>query len=180
MNDFVQIPNLGTVPISNDELGSGVGGIYKGSGSILASTFVALEYSLIFTDMSSSGDLFILSPSSSNAGRIGVGNLEDDCKFNISSIPNILTTLMLSPEFNNDGYPYEALVIDITDTDSSESVKAFSVKRSGDLMMSIGKRGTIHPASLADTAAQNNSIYFSTDAERLVYKDNGGVVNSLY
>lgn len=40
--------------------------------------------------------------------------------------------------------------------------------------------GVINPASLADSAAGNNSIYFSTDANKLVYKDSGGVVNNLY
>lgn len=40
--------------------------------------------------------------------------------------------------------------------------------------------GAFKPGSLADSAAQNNSIYYSTDAGRLVYKDGGGVVNNLY
>jgi hypothetical protein len=38
----------------------------------------------------------------------------------------------------------------------------------------------ITPASLADSAAQVNSIYYSTDQNKLVYKDAGGVVNDLY
>ncbi len=38
----------------------------------------------------------------------------------------------------------------------------------------------IKPASLADAAATNNSIYYSTDAAKLVYKDGAGVVNALY
>lgn len=37
-----------------------------------------------------------------------------------------------------------------------------------------------HPLSMADSAAAVNTIYYSTDAGKLVYKDAGGVVNALY
>lgn len=40
--------------------------------------------------------------------------------------------------------------------------------------------GAIIPASLADAAAPNGSLYYSTDAGKLVFKDSGGVVNNLY
>lgn len=40
--------------------------------------------------------------------------------------------------------------------------------------------GEVEPASLADASAANNSIYFSTTANKLVYKDSSGVVNNLY
>lgn len=40
--------------------------------------------------------------------------------------------------------------------------------------------GAVAPASLADSAAPNNAIYFSTTAGKLVYKDAGGSVNNLY
>lgn len=36
------------------------------------------------------------------------------------------------------------------------------------------------PASLADSVAPNNAIYYSTTASKLVYKDSGGTVNNLY
>lgn len=36
------------------------------------------------------------------------------------------------------------------------------------------------PLTLADGAAANNTIYFSSDLNVLVYKDGGGVVNKLY
>lgn len=36
------------------------------------------------------------------------------------------------------------------------------------------------PPILADVQAPNNSVYYSTDASSLVYKDAGGVVNPLY
>lgn len=40
--------------------------------------------------------------------------------------------------------------------------------------------GGVTPASMADSAAVNGTIYVSTDAGKLVYKDSGGVVNALY
>jgi hypothetical protein len=38
----------------------------------------------------------------------------------------------------------------------------------------------IKPASCADVGMPNNSIYFSTNVGKLVYKDAGGTVNVLY
>ena len=40
--------------------------------------------------------------------------------------------------------------------------------------------GFLLPISSADAAAPNNSVYYSTDASKLVYKDAGGSVNDLY
>lgn len=40
--------------------------------------------------------------------------------------------------------------------------------------------GSIEPAVLADADAVDNSIYYSTDQNKLVYKDNSSVVNDLY
>ena len=40
--------------------------------------------------------------------------------------------------------------------------------------------GTIKPAQLADASAPNESIYYSTTASKLVYKDPGGTVRNLY
>lgn len=36
------------------------------------------------------------------------------------------------------------------------------------------------PPMLADSKTPNNSIYFSTDAGKLVYKDSASVVHNLY
>ena len=44
----------------------------------------------------------------------------------------------------------------------------------------IDGSGFSTPVSSADAAAPNNSIYYSTDASKLVYKDSGGSVNNLY
>lgn len=40
--------------------------------------------------------------------------------------------------------------------------------------------GGFTPASLADGSATNGTIYYSTTASKLAYKDSGGVVNALY
>ena len=53
---------------------------------------------------------------------------------------------------------------------------AFSDLQAGNLTAS----GTITPGSLADAAAANGTIYYSTDQSKLVYKDSGGTVNVLY
>lgn len=50
---------------------------------------------------------------------------------------------------------------------------------SGSTMANIGLGG-ITPRSMADSAAGNGTIYYSTTASKLVFKDSGGVVNSLY
>jgi len=44
----------------------------------------------------------------------------------------------------------------------------------------ITSAGCFLPVSLADASAPNNSIYYSTTASKLVYKDSGGTVNNLY
>jgi len=40
--------------------------------------------------------------------------------------------------------------------------------------------GGFVPASMADADAENNTIYYSTTASKLVFKDSAGVVNNLY
>lgn len=44
----------------------------------------------------------------------------------------------------------------------------------------VREDNSIEPVSLADADAVNNSIYYSTDQSKLVYKDSAGVVNDLY
>jgi hypothetical protein len=44
----------------------------------------------------------------------------------------------------------------------------------------VGTDAGFAPPSLADTAAANNRIYFSTTANKLVFKDSAGVVHPLY
>lgn len=47
-------------------------------------------------------------------------------------------------------------------------------------IMTIDAKGGINPASMADSSANNNSIYYSTTQSKLVYKDSAGTVNNLY
>lgn len=50
----------------------------------------------------------------------------------------------------------------------------------GNTVPKISLAGGVTPASLADSAAANGTIYYSTTAGKLVYKDSSGVVNPLY
>ncbi len=50
----------------------------------------------------------------------------------------------------------------------------------GTVLSAVKSNGEIQPASMADSAATNNSIYYSTTASKLVYKDSAGTVNNLY
>lgn len=54
------------------------------------------------------------------------------------------------------------------------------VDSSDTVMAGVRKNGAFKPASMADSAAENDSVYYSTDASKLVYKDSGGTVNALY
>lgn len=47
-------------------------------------------------------------------------------------------------------------------------------------IINIKADGSLKPVSLADSSASNDSIYYSTTAGKLVYKDSSGTVNNLY
>ena len=51
---------------------------------------------------------------------------------------------------------------------------------SGTVLSRVRKDGSIQPASLSDSAATNNSLYYSTTQSKMCYKDSGGTVNNLY
>lgn len=51
---------------------------------------------------------------------------------------------------------------------------------SGTVLCSISASGAFQPISLADSSAPNNSIYYSSTANKLVYKNASGTVNNLY
>jgi len=50
----------------------------------------------------------------------------------------------------------------------------------GTLTGIVDKNGFIRLKTSTDAAAPNNSIYYSSDQSKAVYKDGGGVVNDLY
>ncbi len=60
---------------------------------------------------------------------------------------------------------------------TESTIKIFADK---DIGMKITGQGLIQPAFSTDGSAPNNSIYYSTDQSKLVYKDSGGSVNDLY
>ncbi len=51
---------------------------------------------------------------------------------------------------------------------------------SSTVLAAIKSNGAFSPASLADSSAANNTIYYSTTASKLVYKDGSGTINNLY
>jgi hypothetical protein len=51
---------------------------------------------------------------------------------------------------------------------------------SANVLAAVTSNGAFKPASLADASAAKGTVYYSTDASKLVYKDSGGVVNNLY
>lgn len=51
---------------------------------------------------------------------------------------------------------------------------------SGTALAAIAKNGAVKPPSLADAAAESNTLYYSTTASKLVYKDGSGSVNALH
>lgn len=64
---------------------------------------------------------------------------------------------------------------------ASHSVNGFELLDSSDTMMTaFTKNGGLLPASMADSAAVNGTVYYSTTASKLVYKDSGGTVHALY
>jgi hypothetical protein len=50
----------------------------------------------------------------------------------------------------------------------------------GSTLAAVLSNGAIQPASMADSSAANNTIYYSTTASKLVYKNSAGTVNNLY
>ncbi len=48
------------------------------------------------------------------------------------------------------------------------------------VLAAVAANGAFTPASLANSAAANGTLYYSTDAGKLVYKDSGGTVNNHY
>jgi hypothetical protein len=69
-------------------------------------------------------------------------------------------------------------------------VRAFSAGQTANLqewqdslgtpLAAVTKNGAFVPAHLADASAANDTVYYSTTAGKLVYKDSGGTVNNLY
>ena len=64
---------------------------------------------------------------------------------------------------------------------ASHTANLLEVQNSSSVVItSIDKNGGIVPASMTDATAANSTLYYSTTANKLVYKDSGGIVNALY
>lgn len=64
---------------------------------------------------------------------------------------------------------------------ATPTANPFEVQNSsGTPLSGFNATGAWEPPSMADSAAENNSVYFSTDASALAYKDSGGSVHALY
>jgi len=83
-----------------------------------------------------------------------------------AAISNAFYVKIVRTRNNLGAYPQE----DYFKTFTSSSVTDFTIR--GD--------GTVKPVEVADAAAPNNSLYYSTTQNKLVYKDSGGVVRDLW
>lgn len=54
------------------------------------------------------------------------------------------------------------------------------VRKINRLLSYFTTTGAFKPPSMADSAAEVNTVYYSTTASKLVYKDSGGTVRNLY
>lgn len=70
-------------------------------------------------------------------------------------------------------------IINFASSDANGNIVFTGVLKSGANTI-VDTDGYIKPISSDDVSAPNNSIYYSTDATKLVYKDSGGVVRDLY
>lgn len=72
------------------------------------------------------------------------------------------------------------VVAAISEGKTGQSVNIHEFKKNAVLLAAIDQNGGIVLASMADSSANNNTMYFSTDASKPVFKDSGGTVNNLY
>jgi hypothetical protein len=65
---------------------------------------------------------------------------------------------------------------------ASQSANAWQIEGSvsSTPLTFFDKLGAWSPASMADSSAPNNTVYYSTTASKLVFKDGSGTVNNLY
>lgn len=64
---------------------------------------------------------------------------------------------------------------------ASQTADLFQMQDSGGAVLSaFAASGAWLPASMTDAAAPNNSVYYSTTAGKLVFKNSAGTVNNLY
>lgn len=88
---------------------------------------------------------------------------------------NASTTKALATAYNASDVPLAAKMA------ATPTANAFEVRNSSNTVVTaFDATGAWEPPSMADSSAPNNSVYYSTTASKLVYKDSGGTVNNLY
>lgn len=71
-------------------------------------------------------------------------------------------------------------MVDFTTINSTLNQISQGISALNNTLNTLLPNGAYHPFSSSDAAAPTNSMYYSTDASKLVYKDSGGVVHALY
>lgn len=72
----------------------------------------------------------------------------------------------------------KGLVIQAAASQSANLIEAQS--SAGTVLSAVAKNGAFKIVSLANADAENSTLYYSTDAASLVWKDSGGTVHTLY
>jgi hypothetical protein len=102
--------------------------------------------------------------SEGNAGDFGFGDVSPQAKLHVTS--------------NTTGKPSGIFQAAAGETGTANNLIARD--GGGSVAWSITANGAMKVASLADSAAPNLSVYYSTTQSRLVFKDGSGTVNNLY
>jgi len=127
-------------------------------------------------------------------GRDRGGRSYKPIYFNEKYVPSVGTRVYI--ERHGIGWRIKGLIITRDDL-SGMGLGDRKIEADGDLILQAGNDinvhgnfclgglqirddGTLKPVSIDDVSAPNNSIYYSTTQNKLVYKDNNGIVNTLY
>lgn len=131
--------------------------------TVYAKTGETLDGARPKTFYNAEGSLILISDGVSGWKTFSTPNVEYDA-------PVLLYDYDAYDRFGDYRVPVAGDGITLTD-DDPDLVIATTIIRADD---------TIAPVSLADASAANNSLYYSTDQSKLVYKDLSGTVHSLY
>lgn len=113
-------------------------------------------------------------------GRVGFGTATPGAPLEIHTLAGINAELWLVQETDT---TIKFKAQDAQTRITSTNPILFDSDDSGTNIMTLnssGFGGVFQPVTRADAAAPNNSVYFSSDSTKLVYKDSGGVVHALY
>ena len=117
------------------------------------------------------------------SGNVAVGYNAGSRQADGSALPSATNSIYIGSESKGfDSFDYNSIVIgaNAVGEGANTTVIGTSSTTQTKLFGRLIPTGEVEPASLADASAANNSIYFSTTANKLVFKDSSGVVNNLY